>query len=174
MPDILGKMMNYCLFAVVTIMIVILFLGKVDSAMESYVRDESISFANECQTTGYINPENFENFVALITKLGSYNVKISHGAKRAYAVFDGGDATGEYEEHYEYTNLDTILEYMYPEQHGIEKERNYTMKTGDEFTITVTRHSSLFTGGFAWLTGGTGMPDSVVCKYSGRVGNSPV
>lgn len=173
MSETLSKVISYLVFVFVLIAIVVMFLGKVDSSMEAYVKNETVEFVDECRTTGYINPDNYENYVQLISKLGSYRVKISHGAKKAYALYDGNSFTGKYTEEYVYTNLDQILQYMYPDTTSGVGKVNYEMHNGDELTVTVTRAKGIFSNTFAWLAGSSTGTDTTIITYSGKIGNSP-
>lgn len=166
-----GKIVSFMLLAFLTIAGTMLILLRFDTVSESYATDLTNKFANECQTTGKIDPDNYRIFYKNIYGMGNYEINIAHRSIKSYP--SGGSFFNDY---IEYSNQ-TIMESMFPTTSVYNpstgqmefQENQYLMKKGDVIIVTISRHASSGEKLLRFMTG-NGFSDVLVTRYSGTIG----
>ena len=165
MEESVSKILSYIVFTLSIVAGVMLLLMRVDNTRDTAVRNFTTSFVDECRTTGQITPDNYKELYTTIYKLGDYTITLEHEQKVTYPNPDGTIRT-------EWTtvNSNDILTAMYGA--GISDQLDYSMDTGDRFTVTVKRNSaSISSKMLTWFTGGVTDQGTIIVKYSGTVGS---
>lgn len=172
--DAVGKVVS-SLFLIIGIFLLPLIIISVNSDIteRSYV-DESIQeFAEMVRSTGHVSKANYEELRNVLSSSGqTYKVTMLH---RSYRALPSG--AGDYRSTYTAYNERDILNTIYGlkfngDPDGSSPGKDYVMKDGDFFSITVEGVNSTKSASFLKiLTGGRG-EEHLYCTSGGMIGNT--
>lgn len=130
-----------------------------EQSVENGLLDMTTEFVNECQTTGKIDPLNYEMLARKCGTLGNYSISMEYSSIRAIPQEDGS-----YTREYLTYNEDDILSYMFNSSDT--ENFSFEMKTGDKLTVSIIKNSTLKQNIFHLNNG------IVFVRYSGVIGNN--
>lgn len=172
MGEPVSKLWSYMVFILMMIVTFMVFILQFDRTFENNLTDRTMSFVNQCQTTGRISTTNYTKFTKYVYRHGNYRVKITHSSLRAYPE-EERTPSGDYRytgssklDYYNYDTKDILKEMFTPTE-----SKDYVMNNGDLITVEVKRHSNTSMNILSFIFG-TNMRDSIVVRYSGAIGNS--
>ncbi len=165
--DRIGDLFAYLCLIITFLISVFIFIWQFDRVKDDLVRDYTLEFVNDCQTTGVISPQNYYMYTQKIGSLGHYYVELSYESLRSYPKEDAsGNVTGFFRDYYTYNNQD-ILDAMYPSSGDVDFE----MKTGDKIVASVRTMGNQSSHWLGMLFGDNNSKH-LVTRRSGTIGNN--
>lgn len=159
MDDSLSRVVSGLFFAGFVMVIVAVFLLFASFDLDSTIKADTIKFHNSCASTGSIDPAKYYTYANNISKMGNYQIIITHDSENYYA-----EGNSYKKDHLSY-GTDEILSYMYPDSG---ENNTWKMKNGDMLTIKVVKKNSDLTA--LWNAIMHGGAPQVIAEASGYVG----
>ena len=163
---------SYAFASVVVLVVIGIFLLKLDTNTQTYCDDALVEFVDNARTSGYISASSYLEFVNSLNNTNNlYSIKIMHKSETLVPYMDasGNVVNGKLGDAYNAYYEDEILAVLFPENSN--GYGTYALKKGDYLKVTYSLKEPTMGARFiGYIT--KHAPKTVQGSYGGYVGST--